>query len=222
MINQRKILLLEDDKLLAESLEDFLSTHNYCIDIAYDGKDALEKHYQNRYDLYLFDINVPYINGLDLLQNLRQCDDNVPTIFLTSYKDSETLKKAFHSGCDDYMKKPFDLDELVYRIKVLLKRAVSLKEKVYFSDYCYYSFSQRTVYHHDKDSNLPLKSIYLLELFLEHTNQTITKTMIVNRLWSPSQKASEHAIRSYIHQLRQYIGKDKIATVKGIGYKYTI
>ncbi len=219
MINQRKILLLEDDVLFANTLEDFLSTHDYHIDIVNDGEEALKKHYKNRYDLYLLDINVPHINGMELLKSLRQSGDNIPAIFLTSYKDIKTLKNAFICGCDDYVKKPCDLDELACRIKTLLKRVGHFKEKVYFNDYCYYCFSQRKVYHHGTDAKLQLKSIFLLELFLEYKNQIITLETITNRLWSPSQVPSENAIRAYIAQLRQRIGKGKIINHKGIGYK---
>lgn len=222
MTNQRKILLLEDNSLFANTLEDFLSTHDYCVDIANDGEDALGKHYKNRYDLYLLDINVPHINGLEFLKNLRESGDNIPAMFITSYKDKKSLQDAFECGCDDYIKKPCDLDELACRIKSLLKRAGNLKEKIQFSDYCYYCFAQRKVYHHGTDANLPQKSISLLELFIEHTDQIVTIEMIINRLWSPSQNSSENAIRAYITQLRQHVGKDKIVNLKGVGYKLNI
>ena len=96
-----KILILEDDDLFASTLEDFLSEEGFEVDIAKDGEECLELNFKKNYDLYIFDINVPKINGLDLLEQLRQSDDNTPTIFLTSYKDKDTLHDAFLKGCDD-------------------------------------------------------------------------------------------------------------------------
>ena len=117
-----KILVLEDDELFASTVEDFLSDEGFIVDIATDGEECLSLNYNKNYDLYIFDINVPKITGLDLLSNLRESEDNTPTIFLTSYKDKDTLHNAFLKGCDDYLKKPVDLDELLLRIKALLKR----------------------------------------------------------------------------------------------------
>ena len=117
-----KILVLEDDELFASTVEDFLSDEGFEVDIASDGEECLELNFKKNYDLYLLDINVPKINGLDLLVQLRNSGDNTPSIFLTSYKDKDTLQTAFLNGCDDYLKKPADLDELLLRIIALLKR----------------------------------------------------------------------------------------------------
>ncbi len=117
-----KILVLEDDELFASTVEDFLTDEGFEVDIAFDGEECLELNFKKNYDLYIFDINVPKINGLELLEQLRISGDNTPSIFLTSYKDKDTLQTAFLSGCDDYLKKPADLDELLLRIKALLKR----------------------------------------------------------------------------------------------------
>ena len=87
-----KILVLEDDELFASTVEDFLSDEGFIVDIATDGEECLSLNYNKNYDLYIFDINVPKITGLDLLSNLRKSEDNTPTIFLTSYKDKDTLR----------------------------------------------------------------------------------------------------------------------------------
>ena len=116
------ILVLEDDELFASTLEDFLSEEGFAVDLAFNGEQCLDLNYEKKYDLYIFDINVPKINGLDLLKQLRNAGDLTPSIFLTSYKDKDTLHQGFLNGCDDYLKKPVDLDELILRIKALLKR----------------------------------------------------------------------------------------------------
>ena len=98
------ILLLEDDLLFASSIEDFLVCEGFCVDIAKDGEEVFDFTFHKNYDLYIFDINVPKINGLKTLENLRGSSDNTPTIFLTSYKDKDSLKEAFLKGRDDYLK----------------------------------------------------------------------------------------------------------------------
>jgi len=117
------ILLLEDDELFAASLIDFLESENFNVEHAINGEELLCLTYDNRYDLYLLDINVPKINGLESLLSLRTSDDNTPAIFLTSYKDKEILKDGFKSGADDFLTKPVDLDELILRIEAVLKRS---------------------------------------------------------------------------------------------------
>ncbi|AXH09866.1 DNA-binding response regulator [Malaciobacter halophilus] len=214
-----KILILEDDELFAQTLEDFLEEEGFDVDLAYNGEEALELNYENNYDLYLLDINVPKINGLDLLKELRTSGDMTATIFLTSYKDKQTLEKGFNNGCDDYLKKPVDLDELLLRVKSVLKRCgKSIKEIKLCEDIIFNPITRR-VYKNSQDLNVPIKIVSLLELFLENRNSIISKEMIISKLWSVSEEYSEGSIRVYINNLKKIIGKDKIINIKGIGYK---
>jgi len=214
-----KILVLEDDELFADTLEDFLCEEGYSIDVAYDGEEVLELNYQNNYDLYLLDINVPKLSGLELLKELRTSGDNTPTIFLTSYKDKETLKEGFLNGADDYLTKPVDMDELVLRIKSLLKRSGKQIENVNISNELVYNPQIKRLFKDKIDLNLPVKVLHLLELCLEHRNGIITKDMIVSKLWCIDEEYSEGSIRVYINNLKKIIGKDAIHNIKGIGYK---
>ncbi len=214
------ILLLEDDALFAQSLEDFLDEEGFAVDIAINGQIALDLNYEKNYDLYLFDINVPLINGLDLLKELRQAGDITPTIFLTSYKDKETLQKGFLLGADDYLKKPLDMDELILRIKSLLKRAGKQMQNIDLGEGLIFKADNKRLFKNDVDLNLSIKVIQLLELFLEHRKQIITKAMIVSKLWNTHEEYSEGSIRVYINNLKKLLGKDKIINIKGIGYKF--
>ena len=214
-----KILILEDDDLFASSLEDFLSEEGFEVDIAKDGEECLELNYIKNYDLYIFDINVPKINGLDLLEQLRQSDDNTPTIFLTSYKDKDTLHDAFLKGCDDYLKKPADLDELILRIKALLKRNKKQFKVIDLSNNFTFNPSTKRVYENEVDLNLPIKVLDLIELFLENKGEIVTKNMIISKLWTTQEEYSEGSIRVYINQIKKILGKDAISNIKGIGYK---
>ncbi len=214
-----KILILEDDELFAQTLEDFLEEENFEVDIANDGEEALELNYNNNYDLYLLDINVPKLNGLELLKELRGSGDKTATIFLTSYKDKDTLEQGFLSGCDDYIKKPVDLDELFLRIKSILKRCGKGIESIKLKDELVFNPITKRVYQDGKDLNIPVKIVSLLELFLENKENIITKEMIISKLWSVSEEYSEGSIRVYINNLKKILGKDSITNIKGIGYK---
>ena len=213
------ILLLEDDELFASTVEDFLTEEGFEIDIASDGEECLELNFKKNYDLYIFDINVPKINGLELLEQLRTSGDNTPSIFLTSYKDKDTLHNAFLSGCDDYLKKPADLDELLLRIKALLKRNKKQFDIIKLSKSITFNPSNKRVYENEIDLNLPIKVLELMELFVENRGEIVTKEMIITKLWATSEDYSEGSIRVYINQIKKLFDKDTIINIKGIGYK---
>lgn len=214
-----KILLLEDDELLSETLEDFLSEEGFEIDLAYDGEQVLDLNYENNYDIYLLDINVPKLNGLELLKQLRSTGDNTPTIYLTSYKDKDTLKEGFLSGADDYLTKPIDIEELVLRINSLLKRSGKQLSQVKISESISYNPQNKRLIENGKDLNVPIKVTALFELCLENRGSIITKDMIVSRLWNTNEEYSEGSIRVYINNLKKIFGKESICNIKGVGYK---
>ncbi|MCT7634709.1 response regulator transcription factor [Aliarcobacter butzleri] len=215
-----KILVLEDDELFASTLEDFLIEEKFVIDIAKDGEECLSLNYENNYDLYIFDIKVPKISGLELLASLRNSEDNTPTIFLTSYKDKDTLQEAFVKGCDDYLKKPADLDELLLRIKALLKRNKKQFELIKLTETLDFNPINKRIYENGVDLNLPTKILDLIELFIENRGDIVTKEMIINRLWAANEDYSEGSIRVYINQIKKlFSDANVIINIKGIGYK---
>ncbi len=214
-----KILVLEDDILFLETLEDFLSDEGFIVKTAKDGEEVIELCYENNYDLYLFDINVPKLNGIDLLDQLRKNGDETATIYLTSYKDKDMLTQSFLTGCDDYLKKPVDLDELLLRINSLLKRSGKPLNEIKLSEELYFNPKTRRVLNNGEDLFIKSKVIDLLELFIEKKTSIITKEMIINKLWSFNEDYSEGSIRVYINNLKKLLGKEKIKNIKGIGYK---
>ncbi|WP_320034140.1 response regulator transcription factor [Halarcobacter sp.] len=214
-----KILILEDDELFKESLEDFLEDEGFEVVTATDGEQVLEICYEKRFDLYLFDINVPKIDGIETLKELRGKLDDTPTIYLTSYKDKEKLTEGFLCGCDDYLKKPIDLDELLLRIMSLLKRSGKVMENIQLNDEISFDPKNRRVLKDGEDIYTAGKVIDLLELFLEKKDAIITKEMIIEKLWEFNEDYSEGSIRVYINNLKKLLGKDTIKNIKGIGYK---
>lgn len=112
-----KILLLEDDKILCDSLREFLELEGYEVDVAHRGLEVFDRTFEKKYDLYILDVNVPDIDGFDVLTSLREAEDNTPAIYITALTDINSIAKGFKIGADDYIKKPFDPEELVIRIK---------------------------------------------------------------------------------------------------------
>ena len=217
-MNKFKILLLEDDILFAQSLEDFLQECGFIVDICIDGESALEKSYENSYDCMLLDVNVPKLNGFEVLQSIREQNNNTPAIFLTSFKDKESVLKGFDKGADDYIKKPVDLDELLSRINALLKRTHNFANVIQVGKYLYNPI-QKTLTCGKEELTLTKKLSYLLDILIEHKNSLVTKEMISKKLWEWDEEPSEGSLRVYINELKKIIGKEMIKNQKGFGYK---
>ncbi|MEA1915412.1 MAG: response regulator transcription factor [Campylobacterota bacterium] len=214
-----KILLLEDDQLFCETLVDFLQECEYKVDVATQGQEVLDKTFKCNYDLYILDINVPQINGLELLKLLRQSDDVTPAIFLTSYKDQETLLRGFECGADDYLRKPVDLDELSFRIQSLLRRNGKINKILHITPEVQFDPQKQHLTIASKRSVLPVKISLLLELLIQKKDSTITKEDIIKKLWSVEEDYSEGSIRVYINQLKKLLPMMHITNIKGVGYQ---
>ena len=212
-----KILLLEDDLLFAETLIDLLEDENYEITHVPNGQDALDQTFETKFDIYLLDINVPLINGVTLLGELRDSNDNTPAIFLTSHKDKEMLKNGFRSGADDYITKPFDNDELLFRIQALVRRLKPFNNEC-IQDLCHDEIHKRFLYKKEA-LELSKKEYQLLFLLMSHADAPVPKELILDELWNSSESGSEGAIRVYINRIKQLLPEVKIENVRGIGYK---
>ena len=216
-----KILLLEDDEILNEVISSFLIKKMYSVHSVYDGEEAQELLYKKNFDLLLFDVNVPSVNGFDLLDELRKNNINTPAIFITSLNDTADLKKGFLSGCDDYIKKPFEFDELNLRIeniKRLYKIETNYIEKI--SANCSYNFSNSLLVNYDKKYTLSKKESQVLEYFLKNKQRTISIEELGLNIWTYDDKPSDSTIRTYIKNLRKMLDKDAITTIKGVGYRF--
>ena len=212
------ILLIEDDTLLAESVQDLLEEEGYSVTHAVNGEEALERTYETPFDLYLIDINLPLLDGITLLRELRAADDATPAIFLTSHTKKEKLKEGFSSGGDDYITKPFDNEELLLRIEALLRRThPTLPTQV--GDFTIDETSMQICYK-EKPLELSKKEYELLHLFLQNADKILPKEQIIDAIWKRSESGSEGAIRVYINRLKQHIPELKIENIRGIGYRF--
>ena len=212
-----RILVLEDDQLFNETLEDFLEEEGYAIECALDPYSALDLAYKHVFDLYLFDVNLPYENGFDLLKKLRGSGDMTPTIFLTSRDDKDSLTQGFGTGADDYMKKPIDLDELLLRIQAVLRRQIR-KERVNIGKYSLDTVA-KILYFEDEPLEVTQKAIELLVLLVQANGEVVSSEEIKNRLWAAGQSASDGSLRVYITQLKKYF-PETVSNVRGIGYRW--
>jgi len=214
-----KILLLEDDKLFNETLQDFLEEEGFVLDSVLDPYSALDLTYEHTYDLYLFDVNLPYENGFELLHKLRSSGDMTPTIFITSREDKNSLKEGFTQGADDYLVKPVDLDELLLRIYALLRRQTR-SHMIKLGHYTFDSVSKR-LYEKDRALELTQKASELLFILLEGQGKVVTSELIKERLWSSAQESSDGALRVYVTQLKKYF-PTQIQNIRGVGYQMSL
>ena len=215
-----KIMVLEDNELLVETLEEFLSDNGYMVRIAKRGNEAIKLVYEEKFDLYLLDVKVPDISGFEFLKSLRDAGDTTPAIFLTSLNDQESLAEGFNLGGDDYIKKPFDLGELLFRIKAVLSRVYNEEKDTLEIDNIYTIHkSRKRVYKQGEELDINLKDFELLTLLVENRGKVVTKEMIVEKLWK-NEEANPGSIRVYITNLKKIFGKDRISNIRGIGYRF--
>jgi len=217
-----KILLLEDDANLNETITEFLEDKGYDIVSVYDGYEAQEKLYESKYDLLLLDVNIPGINGFNLLKEARGNGVLAPAIFITSLDSVDDLERGFDSGCDDYIRKPFVLKELHIRIETLLKRSFfhEAKELITISTNIAYDIKNNELLINDETISLGHKESILLKLFMKNDGKVIAHERIYSHLWNFDEEPSDTALRTYIKNLRKIIGKERIVSIKKQGYKF--
>ncbi|MBN2816710.1 MAG: response regulator transcription factor [Campylobacterales bacterium] len=212
-----KILLVEDDLVLLETLSELLEAQGYELIVARAGNEALEKLYIDSVDLMLFDVNIPDFSGFELLQMLRDAGNTLPCIFLTSLNDIASLSQGFAVGADDYLKKPFDFDELLVRISALLRKSFSASSnELVYKDMHYKIASNELIDGSGERISFSPQEAKVLALLFKHMNEVVDKESLLFSLSSEGE-ASEGALRVYINKLRKS-GLD-IETQKGLGYR---
>jgi DNA-binding response OmpR family regulator len=220
---KKRILLLEDDMALSETVVDYLENLNYEVTTVYDGNSAMDEIYENSFDLLLLDVNVPDINGFEILKNARAQNITTPSIFITSLNSIVDLEHGFESGCDDYIRKPFSLKELKLRVETILKREFfhQNNSKIQIDTNIFYNTDNDLLVVNNEDIQLNNKDAKLLKLFLQNIEQVLSHETIYSALWDYDEQPSETALRTYIKNLRKYLGKEKIVSIKKLGYKFT-
>ncbi len=217
-----KILLLEDDIALSDLLNEHLEDKGYEVTLCTDGQDALETLIEQKFDIALLDINTPIISGMNVLKTIRnEYKNNTPVIILTAYQDTKHLKESFENGVDDYIKKPFDLEELDQRILKLCRQFfIEQDNKIRIDDNIYFEPQTCQIFKEDKIINLALKERDILKYFCNHKNRVISSEEILQNIWVYDEMPTDATIRVYIKNLREIIGKDKITTIRAVGYRF--
>jgi len=213
-----KILLLEDDTVLADILVDFLS-EEYEVTHTYSMKKALELCEENSYDLYIFDINVPDGDGISLLKELRSFLDETPTIFITAFHDTKYLKSAFESGANDFIKKPFDLEELEQRIENI-KRHFGLSSRISLSEHIELDSQTHILTNQDKTFTLSSRESDCLHHLYKNRHRVVSEDEMLQSFWEYEDMPSGDAIRTMIKNLRKVLGKEHIVNIRGQGYRF--
>ena len=202
-----KLLLLEDDQILSETLQLFLKNEGYEVDVALSMDEAENLCYENKYDLYLFDINLPEGSGLELLKNLRHAEDNTPTIFITALTDMYSMSQGFELDAIDYIKKPFDPQELLIRLKAKFKNDI-----IHLGEITY-----------DKEAQFLQKNGNLIDIgnvqykIFTKLLENIGNLVSVDELYECLEQPSNTALRVAITKIKQRLQID-IKNIRGRGY----
>lgn len=192
-----KILLIEDDKLLAQSLKDFLELEGFEVDVGYSGQDALDLTFDNSYDLYLFDINLSGENGLQIIKELKEAEDETPVIFITALTTLDTISEAFKLGAVDYIKKPFHPQELIIRIKSKFEQKKQEKPKLFYNNLML-DEKNHIVFVDGQPETIGDIQFNVLKTFIENRNKIVPKEQLMNLLNNPS----DVALRVTINKLK--------------------
>ncbi len=216
-----KILLLEDDPILSDILSHHLLDSGFEVVCVMDGKKALDRASDEKFDLFLFDINVPSLSGLDVIKTLREYDNTTPAILITAYQDTAHMKNGFESGCDDYIKKPFELEELDLRINNIKKRfSIESEEKILIADAITLYPDKNSLHVKDIAYQLAHKECEILIYLSTRKRRVISSEELMQNLWTYEEMPSDATIRVYIKNLRDIVGKDRIKTIRGSGYYF--
>ena len=215
-----KILLLEDDVILQDILEEFLLEIGYEVESFYNGEKALDAIGANNYDMLLLDVNVPNIDGFEILSYLRDIGNTTPAIYITSLASIDDLKKGFDLGADDYLRKPFDLQELQARIERIVK-VHRLQEEIEFDGMKFTPKAHQLIMD-DKVIDMRQKEAQVLEYFVRNTGKIISCDEIIENVWEDESVPTHATIRTYIKNLRKMFTKEYFDNIKGEGYRFNI
>ena len=216
-----KIFLLEDDLILNEIIEEYLTSLDYDVHVAYDGNEAEEILYNKTFDLLLLDVNVPGTNGFNLLNELREKNIQTPAIFITSLNSVFDVEEGFKVGCHDYIKKPFELKELDIRINNIKKIfKIETNKSIYSINDITIDRDNLLIVKNKIKAHITLKELEVLEYLLKFKNSPVSIENISLNLWSYDDAPLPSTIRTYIKNIRKILGEEYITNIRGVGYKF--
>jgi DNA-binding response OmpR family regulator len=215
-----KLLLLEDDDLFGESVEEFLDEAGFSVVWVKSGSEALEATFLQSFDVMVLDVNVPSPNGFEVLTQLRQGGNKTPALFLTSRNSDADTLRGFDVGCDDFLKKPCSLQELLVRIKTRIRGSFGqLHETVDLGNDLVFDIYEECITKGGKRIVVNPKELALLKILIKNKGHVVSTMMIEQELYGNANEASYGAIRVYIANLKKIIGEEKIENIRGVGYR---
>jgi two-component system OmpR family response regulator len=221
-----KILLAEDDSNLGLLLKNYLTAKNFETSLYINGLLALEAFSKESFSLCILDIMMPEMDGITLAKDIRKINPDVPIIFLTARSQKEDILEGFRTGADDYITKPFSMEELLYRIQAILKRTTvtypARKQDLYvIGNYTFNPLKQHLIFG-DQTVKLTTKESELLELLCRHSNEILERNFALKSIWIDDNYFNARSMDVYITRLRKYLKNDpsvKILNIHGRGYK---
>lgn len=214
-----RVLLVEDDAMIGETLEASLQQEHYAVDWVQDGHSASLALEHDWYDLILLDLGLPRKQGLEVLTQYRKQHGQAAVLILTARDASADRVKGLDSGADDYLVKPFDLDELFARIRALLRRKTGRTQ----TDICLNGLSLNPVTHtavyHGEPLSLSAREFSLLQVLMQNPGMVVSRAVLEEKLYGWNDEIESNTVEVYIHALRKKLGRDFIKNVRGVGYK---
>jgi DNA-binding response OmpR family regulator len=225
-MNSIRILLAEDDNNLGFLLKDYLTAKNYETTLAVNGLIALKDFKNKSFNLCLIDIMMPEMDGITLAKEIRKINPEAPIIFLTAKNQKEDVIEGFVTGADDYVTKPFSMEELIYRIEAVLRRTISATpakkaDSYNIGNYIFDPLKQ-LLYYKDQNIKLTTKESELLELLCQQGSEILERNFALRTIWIDNNYFNARSMDVYITRLRKYLKKDpgvKILNIHGRGYK---
>lgn len=215
-----RILLVEDDEHLRDFLSSHIPQHGFITDAVLDGSSGLLALENDSYDLVILDLNLPDISGEAFITRLRQKKNTLPVLMLTVVPDTDTKVRLLQSGVDDYLVKPFALEELIARIRALLRRVEATTSSVLSVDDLVLDSLRQTVHRGEQEIHLTKKEFALLEYLMRRSGAMVSKNELIEEVWETVQNPFSNAIDTHIANIRRKLGKPGIIhTIHGRGYK---
>lgn len=218
-----RILLVEDEKKLASFIDKGLQQEGYIVSVSHSGSTALEMAASHKFDLILLDIMIPGQNGFEVLKSLREFSIETPIIFISALNESEHIVKGLDLGAVDYIKKPFDFEELKARVRNVQRKFMNSRISVLRLEQLEIDLIQREVTREGKPIELSKREFSLLELLMRNANRSISKSEIIEKIWDVNFDMGSNVVEVHMHQLRKKVDrgftKELIETKIGYGYR---
>jgi len=213
-----RVLLVEDDPILGDGIKTGLKQDKYNVDWLSDGGQASNALETDHYDLILLDLNLPVKNGLDVLKEMRRQDNGTPVLILTARDAIEDRVKGLDMGADDYLSKPFDLDELLARVRALLRRSKGRTTPTLIHGELELNPVEHSVTLTGKAIDLSPVEFNLLQILLENRGRVFPRAQLEDKLYGWNKDVDSNTIEVHVHHLRKKLGNELIRTVRGVGY----